>query len=130
MSKIISKLAPGAGIGSPAAQDHRSISQPCAGHSAREAAYGRRSALAELVCSHLTSNGLRQIDFCREVGFDQGLLSKILSSVVSTLNVETAIKLAEGMSLPPRVVFDAIGKSDVHEMLLRVYGGTTADRLM
>ena len=83
----------------------------------------RRSALAELVSSHLRSNGLRQIDFCRQAGFDQGLLSKILSSVVNTLNVETTIKLAEGMDMPPRVVFEAIGKSDVHEMLVRVYSG-------
>ena len=82
---------------------------------------GRRSALAELVSSHLRSNGLRQIDFCRQAGFDQGLLSKILSSVVNTLNVETTIKLAEGMNMPPRVVFEATGKSDVHEMLVRVY---------
>jgi len=87
---------------------------------------GRRSALAELVSSHLRSNGLRQIDFCRQAGFDQGLLSKILSSVVNTLNVETTIKLAEGMNMPPRVVFEAIGKSDVHEMLVRVYSGIPA----
>ena len=92
-------------------------------HSADESTGCRRSQLAELVSSHLRSNGLRQIDFCRQQGFDQGLLSKILSSVVSTLNVETAIKLAEGMNLPPRVVFEAIGKSDVHEMLVRIYSG-------
>jgi hypothetical protein len=91
--------------------------------SGEESTGRRRSQLAELVSSHLRSNGLRQIDFCRQQGFDQGLLSKILSSVVNTLNVETAIKLAEGMNLPPRVVFDAIGKSDVHEMLVRVYSG-------
>jgi hypothetical protein len=79
------------------------------------------SALSSLVSSHLRSNGLRQIDFCRESGFDQGLLSKILSSVVNTLNVETALKLAEGMNLPPSVVFDAIGKREIHETLIRLY---------
>lgn len=77
--------------------------------------------LAELVRSHLRERGLRQIDFCREAGFDQGLLSKILSSVVSTLNVETALKLAEGMNVPPGVVFEAIGKKEVDEMLRRFY---------
>jgi len=82
-----------------------------------------RSPLADLVSDHLQSQGLRQIDFCRQAGFDQGLLSKILSSVVNTLNVETALKLAEGMDLPPSVVFDAIGKRDVHETLLRLYSG-------
>jgi len=90
----------------------------------------RRSVLAELISSYLRSNGLRQIDFCRQVGFNQGLLSKILSSVVNTLNVETALKLAEGMNLPPRVVFEAIGKSDVHEMLVRAYGRPVSDRAM
>jgi transcriptional regulator with XRE-family HTH domain len=64
---------------------------------------------------------MRQIDFCRRTGFDQGLLSKILSSVVSTLNVETALKLAEGLDIPPSAVFDVIGKSDVDEMLRKFY---------
>ncbi|HLG13110.1 MAG TPA: helix-turn-helix transcriptional regulator [Blastocatellia bacterium] len=81
----------------------------------------RLSPLADLVSNHLRSRGLRQVDFCRQTGFDQGLLSKILSSVVNTLNVETALKLAEGMNLPPSVVFDAIGKSDVDELLRRFY---------
>jgi transcriptional regulator with XRE-family HTH domain len=81
----------------------------------------RRSALAALVSEHLRTKGMRQVDFCRQTGFDQGLLSKILSSVVSTLNVETALKLAEGLNVPPSVVFEAIGKREVDEMLRRVY---------
>jgi hypothetical protein len=81
----------------------------------------RQSPLANLVSSHLRSNGMRQIDFCRHTGFDQGLLSKILSSVVTTLNIETALKLAEGMNIPPRVIFEAIGKKEVDEMLRRFY---------
>lgn len=81
----------------------------------------RRSPLAELVSAHLQAKGLRQVDFCRQTGFDQGLLSKILSSVVNTLNVETALKLAAGLSIPPRVVFEVIGKKDVDEMLRRFY---------
>lgn len=84
-----------------------------------------RSQLAELVADYLRTNGLRQVDFCRQTGFDQGLLSKILSSVVNTLNVETALKLAEGMSLPPIVVFEAIGKKEVDEMLRRFYSSST-----
>lgn len=89
----------------------------------------KKSPLAELVSGHLRAKGMRQIDFCRQAGFDQGLLSKILSSVVNTLNVETAIKLAEGMDLPPSIVFEAIGKRDVHEMLIRVYSGVEATGL-
>jgi transcriptional regulator with XRE-family HTH domain len=81
----------------------------------------RRSPLAELVSNNLRAKGMRQVDFCRQAGFDQGLLSKILSSVVNTLNVETALKLAEGLGLPPTVVFEAIGKKDVDELLRRFY---------
>jgi transcriptional regulator with XRE-family HTH domain len=81
----------------------------------------RRSRLAELVSDNLRTKGMRQVDFCRQTGFDQGLLSKILSSVVSTLNVETALKLAEGLGLPPTVVFEAIGKKDVDDLLRRFY---------
>jgi transcriptional regulator with XRE-family HTH domain len=88
------------------------------------AAASKRSPLADLVRDHLQAQGIRQIDFCRRTGFDQGLLSKILSSVVNTLNVETALKLAEGMNVPARVVFEAIGKTEVDEMLRRFYSNT------
>jgi transcriptional regulator with XRE-family HTH domain len=85
----------------------------------------RRSPLAELVSSHLRERGLRQIDFCRQTGFDQGLLSKILSSVVNTLNVETALKLAEGLDVPPSVVFEAIGKKEIDDLLRRFYSNSS-----
>jgi len=81
----------------------------------------RRSPLADLISEHLRTRGMRQVDFCRQTGFDQGLLSKILSSVVNTLNVETALKLAEGLALPPAVVFEAIGKKDIDDLLRRFY---------
>jgi transcriptional regulator with XRE-family HTH domain len=64
---------------------------------------------------------MRQVDFCRQTGFDQGLLSKILSSVVSTLNIETALRLADGLGVPPGTVFEVIGKKNVDEMLRRFY---------
>src|SRR5215469_3639080 len=82
---------------------------------------GRQSPLALLVSAHLRSKNMRQVDFCRQTGFDQGLLSKILSSVVNTLNVETVLKLAEGLNIPPSTVFEVIGKKDVDEMLRRFY---------
>lgn len=82
---------------------------------------GCRSPLAELVSEHLREKRLRQVDFCRLTGFDQGLLSKILSSVVSTLNVESALKLAEGLGIEPGIVFEVIGKREVDEMLRRFY---------
>ncbi len=80
-----------------------------------------RSPLAELVNGHLKEKQMRQVDFCRDTGFDQGLLSKILSSVVTTLNVESALKLADGLDVPPSVIFEAIGKQHVEEMLRRFY---------
>lgn len=86
------------------------------------------SPLAELVNVYLKARQMRQVDFCRETGFDQGLLSKILSSVVSTLNVESALKLAEGLDVPPSVVFEAIGKQHVDRMLRRFY--CDSDKLM
>lgn len=81
----------------------------------------RRSPLADLISENLRSKGMRQVDFCRRTGFDQGLLSKILSSVVNTLNIETALKLAEGLGLPPIVVFEAIGKKEVDDLLRKFY---------
>ena len=88
----------------------------------------RRSPLADLVSENLRTKGLRQVDFCRQTGFDQGLLSKILSSVVNTLNVETALKLAEGLGLPATVVFEAIGKKDIDDLLRRFY--SRSDQVM
>jgi transcriptional regulator with XRE-family HTH domain len=82
----------------------------------------KRSPLAELVNAHLQAKRLRQIDFCRRTGFDQGLLSKILSSVVTTLNVETTLRLAEGLNIAPREIFEAMGKKDVDDLLRRFYG--------
>ena len=84
----------------------------------------RHSELAELVSKHLRTKGMRQVDFCRRTGFDQGLLSKILSSVVTTLNVESALKLADGLGLAPGVVFESIGKKDVDDLLRKFYRNT------
>ncbi|HYP28475.1 MAG TPA: helix-turn-helix domain-containing protein [Blastocatellia bacterium] len=91
----------------------------------------RRSPLADLVSTRLREKGMRQIDFCRQTGFDQGLLSKILSSVVNTLNVETALKLAEGLNVSPRLVFEVIGKKEVDDLLRKFYSnGGPGERLM
>ena len=84
----------------------------------------RSSALSELVRQHLRAHEMRQVDFCRQTGFDQGLLSKILSSVVTTLNVETALKLSNALGLPPSVVFESIGKKEVDDLLRKFYNGS------
>ncbi len=119
MSNTEAKLSPQS-LGSPSTERGRNGSDGNGGMP-KTNNVTRHSPLSELVSEHLRSNGMRQIDFCRQTGFDQGLLSKILSSVVNTLNVESALKLAEGMSIEPGVVFEAIGKKDVDEMLRRFY---------
>ncbi len=90
----------------------------------------RHSPLADLVNTQLKAKGMRQVDFCRRTGFDQGLLSKILSSVVNTLNVETALKLADGLELPPSIIFEVIGKKEVDELLRRFYSNPGANKQM
>jgi transcriptional regulator with XRE-family HTH domain len=100
---------------------YKSVSQSCEQPSSASGGERRRTALADLVSAHLRDRRMRQVDFCRQTGFDQGLLSKILSSVVNTLNVESALKLAEGLNIPPGMVFEVIGKKDVDEMLRRFY---------
>lgn len=92
--------------------------------------YSRSSPLSDLVRDHLRARGLRQVDFCRQTGFDQGLLSKILSSVVTTLNVESALRLADGLGIAPGVVFEAIGKKDIDEMLRRHYSNGAANQIV
>lgn len=110
-----------AGAASTAASSASGISSASATSSLEGEKELRRSPLALLVSTHLQEMGLRQIDFCRQTGFDQGLLSKILSSVVNTLNVETALKLAAGLRVKPLTIFEAIGKKDVDDLLRRFY---------
>lgn len=124
MSNTQAKLSPNS-PGSTLAEQGRNGSVANSA-SERRPFVNRHSPLSELVSEHLKSKGLRQIDFCRQTGFDQGLLSKILSSVVNTLNVESALKLAEGMRIEPSVIFEAIGKKEVDEMLRRFYSTPTA----
>ena len=116
-------------LGPPSAETGRNGSDPNGGMEKAQHAM-RQSPLSALVGEHLKSKGMRQIDFCRQTGFDQGLLSKILSSVVNTLNVESALKLAEGMRIEPGVVFEAIGKKDLDEMLRRFYSTPSPGRMM
>lgn len=78
--------------------------------------------LARFITDRLQQLGLKQIDFCRQTGFDQGLLSKLQSSVITTVNLESALRLAEGLKLPPGVVLSVLGKDDAHHLLKKLYG--------
>ncbi|HEX8143877.1 MAG TPA: helix-turn-helix transcriptional regulator [Pyrinomonadaceae bacterium] len=78
--------------------------------------------LAQLITDRLRVLGLKQVDFCRQTGFDQGLLSKLQTSVITTINLESALRLAEGLKVPPGDVLSLLGKDDAHSLLQRLYG--------
>ena len=80
--------------------------------------------LAQFITSRLQELGLKQVDFCRRTGFDQGLLSKLQTSVITTINLESALRLAEGLKVPPGEVLTLLGKDDAHVLLQKLYGNS------
>lgn len=78
--------------------------------------------LAQFITDRLHELGLKQVDFCRQTGFDQGLLSKLQTSVITTINLESALRLAEGLQVPPGDVLTLLGKTDAHRLLEKLYG--------
>jgi hypothetical protein len=84
--------------------------------------------LARFITERLNELGLKQIDFCRQTGFDQGLLSKLQSSVITTINLESALRLADGLKLPPGDVLSLLGKDDAHHLLKKLYGSNICDK--
>ncbi|HKS26942.1 MAG TPA: helix-turn-helix transcriptional regulator [Pyrinomonadaceae bacterium] len=84
--------------------------------------------LARLITTRLTELGLKQVDFCRRTGFDQGLLSKLQSGVITTINLESALRLADGLRVPPEEILSLLDKRDMHMLLLKLYGNSTCSR--
>jgi len=78
--------------------------------------------LARFITDRLNQLGLKQVDFCRQTGFDQGLLSKLQSSVITTVNLESALRLADGLNVPPADILSLVGKTDAHLLLKKLYG--------
>ena len=78
--------------------------------------------LARFITDRLRQLGLKQVDFCRQTGFDQGLLSKLQSSVITTVNLESALRLADGLGVPPGDVLSLLDKDDAHRLLKKLYG--------
>lgn len=78
--------------------------------------------LARFITDRLRELGLKQVDFCRQTGFDQGLLSKLQTSVITTINLESALRLADGLKVPPQDILALLGKDDVHKLLQKLYG--------
>jgi hypothetical protein len=78
--------------------------------------------LALFITQRLNDLGLKQVDFCRQTGFDQGLLSKLQTAVITTINLESALRLADGLQVAPGEVLALLGKNDAHALLKKLYG--------
>ncbi|MGB9181238.1 MAG: helix-turn-helix transcriptional regulator [Pyrinomonadaceae bacterium] len=83
---------------------------------------------AQFITERLNELGLKQVDFCRQTGFDQGLLSKLQTAVITTINLETALRLADGLKVPPGDVLMMLGKDDTHLLLKRLYGSNVCSQ--
>ncbi|MGE3945889.1 MAG: helix-turn-helix domain-containing protein [Blastocatellales bacterium] len=75
------------------------------------------------VRQRLAEMEISQSDFCRRSTFDQGLLSKIQNSLITSLSIESVLKLAVGLDVPPRKLFELIDRMDLHELVLKTYLG-------
>ena len=64
---------------------------------------------------------MRQSEFCRLNKFDQGMLSKIQNSVTTNLSLETVLKLAIGLSVPPEKICGLIGRLELHDLVTGAY---------
>jgi transcriptional regulator with XRE-family HTH domain len=86
-----------------------------------------QTPLSVFVRERLAELGMKQSEFCRLTGFDQGLLSKIQSSMITNLSLETALRLAVGLAIPPQKIFTLIGRSDLYTLIRRAYSLMRAD---
>jgi transcriptional regulator with XRE-family HTH domain len=77
--------------------------------------------LAVFVRERLAELEISQSDFCRRSTFDQGLLSKIQNSLVTSLSIESVLKLAVGLSVQPQQLFLLIDRMDLHDLVLQSY---------
>jgi transcriptional regulator with XRE-family HTH domain len=101
--------------------DHLDAALNAGGRMRKERCAGEPTPLAVLVSRRLEELELKQSDFCRLTGFDQGLLSKIQNSVITSLSLESALRLAHGLSIPPRVIFGVTDRPDLQELVVRAY---------
>ncbi|MEN3332505.1 MAG: hypothetical protein V7641_1870 [Blastocatellia bacterium] len=88
-----------------------------------------QTPLAVFVQNRLDELGMKQSEFCRLTGFDQGLLSKIQSSMITNLSLETALRLAIGLTVPPDEILTLIDREDLHALITRAYPGTIGPTL-
>jgi transcriptional regulator with XRE-family HTH domain len=88
-----------------------------------------RTPLSVYVSNRLAELGLRQSEFCRLYGFDQGLLSKIQNSIVANLSLESVLRLAIGLRASPRDILGLIGRMDMHELVRKSYSIESEERI-
>lgn len=77
--------------------------------------------LAMFVRGRLAELEISQSDFCRRSTFDQGLLSKIQNSLVTSLSIESILKLSVGLSVAPHTLFQLIDRMDLHDLVMQSY---------
>lgn len=87
----------------------------------KERSGGEPTPLSVFVRKRLAELNLKQSDFCRLTGFDQGLLSKIQNSVIASLSLESTLRLALGLSVSPRVIFGLTERSDMQDLVMQAY---------
>src|SRR5437867_10923563 len=77
--------------------------------------------LARFVTARLAELHMRQSEFCRLNQVDQGMLSKIQNSAATNLSLETVLKLAIGLSVPPEKICGLIGRLELHDLVTGAY---------
>jgi transcriptional regulator with XRE-family HTH domain len=87
----------------------------------KERAAGEPTPLAVFVRRRLKELDLRQSEFCRLTGFDQGLLSKIQNSVISSLSLESSLRLAIGLRVSPKVILGLTDRMDLQDLVMQAY---------
>lgn len=92
--------------------------------------YAIQTPLAAFVKERLAELDIRQSDFCRKNTFDQGLLSKIQNSQVNSLTIESVLKLAAGLGVPPQQLFKLIDRMDLHDLVLQTYARQFSEMLI
>jgi hypothetical protein len=86
-----------------------------------------QTPLSIFVRERLSELGVSQSEFCRLTGFDQGLLSKVQSSMVTNLNLESALRLSIGLCVSPKKVFSLLGRMELHDLIVTAYALEMAD---
>jgi len=76
------------------------------------------TSLAKFVRQKMDELQLSQSVLCRNADFDQGLLSKVLRSMTINLGLQNALKLAIGLRVPPKTIFDLIDRKDLNDLLM------------